>query len=114
VVGLYRLFRINYWSHLQGSFFDFLTLEDGTDRLSRNVGIELPLGAAYCPRRAKISSTPRQKPELTQNIRVHACGRVGRVEVSSGFFGYVHNALLYRKGGQLSPVAVFSAFLRSR
>jgi hypothetical protein len=27
-------------------FLDFLTLEDGTDRLSRNVGIELPLNAA--------------------------------------------------------------------
>jgi hypothetical protein len=27
-------------------FLDFLTLEDGTDRLSRNVGQELPLYAA--------------------------------------------------------------------
>jgi hypothetical protein len=26
--------------------FDFLTLEDGTDRLSRNVGTELPFNAA--------------------------------------------------------------------
>jgi hypothetical protein len=28
------------------SFLDFLALEDGTDRLSRNVGTELPLIAA--------------------------------------------------------------------
>jgi hypothetical protein len=27
-------------------FLDFLTLEDGTDTLSRNVGKELPLNAA--------------------------------------------------------------------
>jgi hypothetical protein len=27
-------------------FLDFLTLEDGTDRLSRNVGTELQLNAA--------------------------------------------------------------------
>jgi len=27
-------------------FLDFLTLEDGTDRLTRNVGKELPLYAA--------------------------------------------------------------------
>jgi len=33
----------------------FLTLEDGTDRLSRNVGTELPLYAAEYPRRAHIS-----------------------------------------------------------
>jgi len=33
----------------------FLTLEDGTDRLSRNVGTELPIYAAEYPRRAHIS-----------------------------------------------------------
>jgi hypothetical protein len=44
---------------------DFLTLEDGTDRLSRNVGTELPLNAALYPRRAQISSTWRRKPEIT-------------------------------------------------
>jgi hypothetical protein len=27
-------------------FLDFLTLEDGTDRLSRNVGTKLPFNAA--------------------------------------------------------------------
>jgi hypothetical protein len=30
----------------------FLTLEDGTDMLSRNVGKELSLDATLCPRRA--------------------------------------------------------------
>ena len=31
-----------------------MTLEDGTERLFRNVGKELPLYAAYYPRRAQI------------------------------------------------------------
>jgi len=31
----------------------FLTIEDGNDRLSRNVGRELPLYAAKCPRRTQ-------------------------------------------------------------
>jgi hypothetical protein len=58
VVILYRRFGTTYLSHLQGSrnprrkpmkskekafFSDFLTLGDGTDRLPRNVGTELPL-----------------------------------------------------------------------
>ena len=30
--------------------FEFLTLEDGTDRLSRNVGVELSLYVAYYPK----------------------------------------------------------------
>jgi hypothetical protein len=34
---------------------DFLTLENGTDPLSRNNGKELPLLAAQHPRRAQIS-----------------------------------------------------------
>jgi hypothetical protein len=42
-----------------------LTLEDGTDWLSRNVGTELPLNAASYSRRAQISSTSRRKPEIT-------------------------------------------------
>jgi hypothetical protein len=56
IVILYRRFGAAYRSHLQGSgsprrskkklFLDFLTLEDGTDMLSRNVGKGLPLNAA--------------------------------------------------------------------
>jgi hypothetical protein len=60
VVFLYGRFGITYKSHLQGSrgpqpigpifkdqdVQDFLTLEDGTNKLSRNVGTELPLNAA--------------------------------------------------------------------
>jgi hypothetical protein len=42
---------------------DFLTLEDGTDRLSRNVRTELPLYVMQYARGAQISSTSRQKPE---------------------------------------------------
>jgi hypothetical protein len=37
-------------------FLDFLTLEDGTDMFSQNVGKGLPLDAALYPRRAQISS----------------------------------------------------------
>jgi len=37
------------------TFFDFLSLKDGKDRLSRNVGNELPLDAALYPSREQIS-----------------------------------------------------------
>ena len=40
-------------------------LENGTDRLSRNVGTELPLYAAQHRRIAYSSFTPRLKPEIT-------------------------------------------------
>jgi hypothetical protein len=44
LVVSYRRFDITYWFHLQVSsvtgriFLDYLTLEDGTDMMSRNVG----------------------------------------------------------------------------
>ena len=39
-------FRDNLWIKVQAEFIlDFLTLEDVTDKLSRNVGTELPLYA---------------------------------------------------------------------
>jgi len=47
----------------------FLTPEDGTDSLSRNVGKELPLLAASWPRRAQFSSAPRREPEITHSSR---------------------------------------------
>jgi hypothetical protein len=47
-------------------FLDFLTLEDGTDRLSRNVGKELPPYAAQYARTAQNSSTSRPESEVTQ------------------------------------------------
>jgi len=47
VVIPYWRFGTTYRCHLQGSRnMDFMTLEDGTDRLSRNFGKELPLHAA--------------------------------------------------------------------
>ena len=49
-------------SSLQGQ--DFLTLEDGTEMLFRNVGNELPLYAAQYPTREQISPTPQRKPEI--------------------------------------------------
>jgi hypothetical protein len=55
VVTLYRHFGTTYRYHLQEQYF--LTLEDGTDTLSRNVGKGLPLEAALYPRKAEFSST---------------------------------------------------------
>ena len=56
VIYFWRFVR-NYWSHPQGSwiqnFFVFLNPENGTDRLSQNVGKKLPLLTALQPRRAK-------------------------------------------------------------
>jgi len=52
VVNSYRRFGTTYRSHRQGSriqfriAFGFLNREDGTDRLSRNVGKKLTLLAA--------------------------------------------------------------------
>jgi hypothetical protein len=47
---LYRRCGTTHRPHLRGSgtpfFLDFLILEDGTHRLSRNVGTELPLYSA--------------------------------------------------------------------
>jgi hypothetical protein len=47
---------------------NFITVEDGTDRLYRNIGKESPLYAAYYPRRAHISSTSQRKPEIMKNV----------------------------------------------
>jgi hypothetical protein len=44
---------------------DFLTIEIGADRLSRNVSTELPFNAACYPRRSQISFASRRKPEMT-------------------------------------------------
>ena len=50
----------------QKSYFsDILTLEDWTERLSRNVGKELPLHAAKEPWKEHISSITRRKPAVT-------------------------------------------------
>jgi len=45
-----------------------LFLEDGTRRLFRNVGKELPLISALQPRRAQLFSTSRWKPEIKPNL----------------------------------------------
>jgi len=43
VVISYRRFGTTYRTHLQRSRYFFLILEDGTEKLSRNVGKKLPL-----------------------------------------------------------------------
>jgi hypothetical protein len=66
VVILYRRFGAMYRSQFQGSRKKpFLTVEHGTDTLSRNVGKGLSLDAALYPRRAQTSSASRRKPEIT-------------------------------------------------
>ena len=63
--GICTIFRLQ--AALNVSFtVKTLTVEDETDRLSRNVGKKLPFYAAYNPKRAQISFTPRRKPEITQ------------------------------------------------
>jgi hypothetical protein len=54
--------------HLKEFFLDYLTLEDGTDRLSRNMRAELPSYVAKNPKRAQTSFTPRQNPGSTHNF----------------------------------------------
>jgi hypothetical protein len=44
-----------------------LTLEDGTNRLSGDVGNQLSTYAAFHPRRAKATTTSKQKPEILLN-----------------------------------------------
>jgi hypothetical protein len=43
-----------------------VTLEDGTDILSQNIGKGLPLYTALYPRRAQISSALQQNHEITE------------------------------------------------
>jgi hypothetical protein len=72
---LYRRFGTTYYSHLLRSSiaspfgllhpsqvpFRCLILEEGTDRLSRNVGQQLPINTAEKPRRANTSTTSWRK-----------------------------------------------------
>ena len=60
---------------------DFLTLEDGTDRLSRNVGKELPVCAALYPRRGQMSSASWQKSEIMRTA--HKFSKLCRLSVSA-------------------------------
>jgi hypothetical protein len=62
VIILYRRFRTTYRTSLL--FLDFLTLEDGTDTLWRNVGTGLPVNAVSYVRIAQISFTMNYKPTL--------------------------------------------------
>ena len=59
-VSSYRRFGKTYRSHPYN-----LTPEDGTERLSRNVGTELPLCAAYHLTEAQTSCTWQWQPETT-------------------------------------------------
>ena len=66
VVITYRRFGMIYRSHQE--IQEILFIEDRTDGLSRNVVKELPLYTAEYLRRAQVSSTSRQKPEITNSL----------------------------------------------
>ena len=53
---------VSNFSHAVLTLLDFLTFEDGADRLSRNVSKELPLYAAY----------PRRVQNSHDNLAIHA------------------------------------------
>ena len=67
LVVSYRHFGTTYWppSATVKQSKKCLTLEDGTDTLSRNVDNKVPICAALHPWRVKISFTPLRKPEVT-------------------------------------------------
>jgi len=54
--------------------FAFLTPEDWSDRLSRNVGTELPPPAAQWPRTAQFSYTSRRTPGSKHTLLSGRCG----------------------------------------
>jgi hypothetical protein len=75
----YRPCGATYRSHLQGSFFlDYLTHEDGTDRLSRNVGKKLPFYAAW-NRKREQSRSHRGGSPTSRNVLYSECVPVALV-----------------------------------
>jgi hypothetical protein len=72
VLGYYAAYIGNslqtFQNNLLGSIFKFLTLENGTDKLSRNIGKELTLYTVYDARRVQISYNLRQKLEITVKL----------------------------------------------
>ena len=73
LVASYRRFGTTYQSHLQSSSSprQCWNLEDGTDRLYRNVGNQLPIWAVSQPRRAMISTI-----SFSKRIPCHGIGLV--------------------------------------
>jgi hypothetical protein len=59
---------VSYWhSHLQGSR-DCLTLKDGAEWLSWNIGTKLPCYTGQNPKSMQIWLTPQHKPYIVCNI----------------------------------------------
>jgi len=68
LVVSYRPFGTTYRYHLQGS--RPWNLVDGTHRLSRNIGSQLPIYTAQHLRKARISFIPRLKPEIAHRTNL--------------------------------------------
>jgi len=80
----YRSFGTTYRSCIQETssrIEDCFSLEDGTDRLSQNVGKELPLLAAQQPRRALFSGT-------VSDVRSFPATAVYSIDFAAGKFGF--------------------------
>jgi hypothetical protein len=67
LVAVYHSLWTTYESQLKGQG----TLEDGTNRLSLNIGKPPPIYAEKQPQKAKISCTAQQKPEISLTSRVY-------------------------------------------
>jgi len=57
-----------------------LTPEDGTYRLSRNVGKELPFCADYNPKRARVALTQRRKLEIAFSKFLCMNAKIGKAD----------------------------------
>ena len=74
VVSYWRFgtsYRLLLWGPSSPFFSNCMALEDGTDRLPRNVDKKLPFYVTWNNKRAPISFTPRQKPEMTKTLKLH-------------------------------------------
>jgi hypothetical protein len=69
LVGVYRCFKSANPSHLQGSRVNCLTLEDGTEGLSRNIGKQSPTYAAQT-QKIKGLIYKQWKPEFCNCLRI--------------------------------------------
>jgi hypothetical protein len=70
---IYRRFGTTYRSHLSETLISpifngpaVIDLDDGTDKLCRNVGAQLPIIAAYYPKRAETPETTSYSTSIAE------------------------------------------------
>jgi hypothetical protein len=74
----------------------FFTLEDWTDRLSWNVGTELPVNAAYYSRRAQISIYTAFNVEGEMSVHIFVPFRCSLLGRKTGVYFILIAAIYYR------------------